>query len=132
MRRRAGSSSFTKTMWMAETMTARSGQGGRCRDSDLVRRKRHNCKIGLSCPAKAGHPVIIVWRLLDRPPEPVIGPAKGRTRWRAMTAEAKRCPRALTKTVRDCRGTIRQKRDGRPEDIPSERPEFLANGVRPA
>ncbi|MBX9843184.1 MAG: hypothetical protein K2Z80_15385 [Xanthobacteraceae bacterium] len=23
---------------------------------------------------------------LDRPPEPVIGPAKGRTRWRAMTA----------------------------------------------
>src|SRR5437660_6771574 len=26
-------------------------------------------------------------RLLDRPPEPVIGPAKGRTRWRAMTAE---------------------------------------------
>ena len=26
-------------------------------------------------------------QLLDRPPEPVIGPAKGRTRWRAMTAE---------------------------------------------
>ena len=24
--------------------------------------------------------------VLDRPPEPVIGPAKGRTRWRAMTA----------------------------------------------
>jgi hypothetical protein len=30
---------------------------------------------------------MMVWRLLDRPPELVIGPAKGRTRWRAMTAE---------------------------------------------
>ena len=29
----------------------------------------------------------ITLRLLDRPLEPVIGPAKGRTRWRAMTAE---------------------------------------------
>jgi hypothetical protein len=25
--------------------------------------------------------------ILDRPLEPVIGPAEGRTRWRAMTAE---------------------------------------------
>src|SRR5258708_17457673 len=44
-------------------------------------------KHGLSCPANAGHPVMMVWRLLDRPPEPVIGPARGRTRWRAMTSE---------------------------------------------
>jgi hypothetical protein len=34
-----------------------------------------NYKIGLSCPAKAGHPAMMVWRLLDRPPS------------RAMTAE---------------------------------------------
>jgi hypothetical protein len=25
------------------------------------------------------------WRLLDRPPELIIGPAKGRTHWQAMT-----------------------------------------------
>src|SRR5258708_5564407 len=31
----------------------------------------------LSCPAKAGHPVMMAWRLLDRPPS------------RAMTAETK-------------------------------------------
>ncbi len=50
---------------------------------------------GLSCPAKAGHPVIATAgfvlkrrRLLGRPPEPVIGPAEGRTRWRTMTAES--------------------------------------------
>jgi hypothetical protein len=30
---------------------------------------------------------MMVWRLLDRPPEPVIGPAKGWTRWQAMTAK---------------------------------------------
>jgi hypothetical protein len=37
-------------------------------------------------PAKAGiqYPAAPPG-LLDRPPEPVIGPAKGRTRWRAMT-----------------------------------------------
>jgi len=37
-------------------------------------------------PAKAGiqYPQHRRW-VLDRPPEPVIGPAKGRTRWRAMT-----------------------------------------------
>jgi hypothetical protein len=28
-----------------------------------------------------------VWSLLDRPPELVIGPAIGRTRWRTMTTE---------------------------------------------
>jgi hypothetical protein len=33
---------------------------------------------------------MMVWRLLDRPLEPVIGPAKGRTRWPAMTAEIKK------------------------------------------
>ena len=39
----------------------------------------------LSSPAKAGDPVIARPSLLDAPPEPVIGPAKGRTRWRGMT-----------------------------------------------
>ena len=41
----------------------------------------------LSCSAKAEHPVNpVVRRLLDHPPEPVIGPAtSGRTRWRMMT-----------------------------------------------
>src|SRR5256885_14459220 len=33
-----------------------------------------------SSPAKAGDPVIARPSLLDAPPEPVIGPAKGRTR----------------------------------------------------
>jgi hypothetical protein len=68
----------------------------------------------LSCPAKAGHPVITAlavctprapfrfWRLLDRPPEPVIGPAtSGRTRWRTMTAfTPPRVPRAHPRRYR--------------------------------
>jgi hypothetical protein len=54
----------------------------------------------LPCPANAGYPVTpvpfvkssraqieIPW-LLGRPPEFIIGPAKGRTRWRTMTAES--------------------------------------------
>jgi hypothetical protein len=52
-------------------------------------------QTSLSCPAKAGHPVIakleinpVLRRILDHPPEPLIGPAtSGRTRWRMMTTQ---------------------------------------------
>jgi len=47
----------------------------------------------VSCSAEAEHPVLRGRRdrprrhgVLDRPPEPVIRPAKGRTGWRTMTA----------------------------------------------
>ena len=36
---------------------------------------------------KSGANFYVRW-LMDRPPEPVIGPAIGRTRWRTMTIES--------------------------------------------
>ena len=41
-------------------------------------------------PREGGHP-------LDRPPEFIIGPAFGRTRWRAMTTD-NRCLRKIRRT----------------------------------
>jgi hypothetical protein len=53
----------------------------------------HAFWIRPSSPAKAGDPVIARPSLLDAPPELVIGPAKGRTRWRGMTGRYCSCAR---------------------------------------
>ena len=74
----------------------REGRGASSRQSDGEAAREgvivlYGTESKTGCHAReGGHPVMMIWRLLDRPPEPVIGPAKGWTRWRAMTAETKR------------------------------------------
>ena len=62
--------------------------------TELFKSRRRGRSTRSSCPAYAVHPVNTGLaishgqRLLDRPPEPVIGPAGGWTRWRAMTPQS--------------------------------------------